>query len=99
MTATIEALQAMDACRYVLTRDGCRPGRQAIKIKDRSSNRESYLAQCVGEVALEPCKHCKKGSGPYLLCVTVPGYLWESCANCHYNNEGVRCSFRKFFRP
>jgi hypothetical protein len=60
----------------------------------RSSNREAYLAQCVGAVQIASCKSCSKGHGPWKGCVVVAGYLKESCANCHYNGEGQRCSFR-----
>jgi hypothetical protein len=60
----------------------------------RSSNREAYLAQCVGAVQTASCKSCSKGHGPWKGCVVVAGYLKESCANCHYNGEGQRCSFR-----
>jgi Protein of unknown function (DUF3716) len=60
----------------------------------RSSNREAYLAQCVGAVKTAPCKSCLKGQGPWQGCVVVAGFLKESCANCHYNGEGKRCSFR-----
>jgi hypothetical protein len=60
----------------------------------RSSNREAYLAQCVGAVQTAPCKSCLKGQGPWKGCVVVADFLKGSCANCHYNGEGQRCSFR-----
>ena len=60
----------------------------------RSSNREAYLAQCVGAVQTASCKSCSKGHGPWKGCVVIAGYLKESYANCHYNGEGQRCSFR-----
>ena len=60
----------------------------------RSSNREAYLAQCVGAVQTASCKSYSKGHGPWKGCVVVASYLKESYANCYYNGEGQRCSFR-----
>jgi Protein of unknown function (DUF3716) len=60
----------------------------------QQSNREAYLAQCVGVVSPTPCGHCAKDDGPWDQCVSVPGFLVGSCANCHYGGEGTRCSLR-----
>jgi hypothetical protein len=60
----------------------------------RPSNREAYLAQCVGAVSATPCKSCSKGLGPWKQCCVVVDFLRGSCANCHYGGEGKRCSLR-----
>lgn len=62
---------------------------------DRMPNLESALAQIVGRVNRTPCDSCSRGSGPFGLCVSVDGMLRGSCANCHYNSLGRRCSFRR----
>jgi hypothetical protein len=63
----------------------------------RPSNMEAYLGQLTGSENANPCSHCQKGAGIWVLCVSVGGFFNSSCSNCHYNNEGVRCSFRKLF--
>src|SRR5271157_5298405 len=60
----------------------------------RTSNREAYLAQCVGAVSAALCKSCRKGLGPWTQCCVVADFLCSSCANCHYGGEGRRCSLR-----
>lgn len=55
-------------------------------------NCEAYLAQGCGVPSPTPCFHCKKGGGPFSVCIVVPGYLNGSCAGCHYNGNGGRCS-------
>ena len=66
----------------------------------RTSNLEAYLGQFIGEIHDDDdeCRHCTRGSGPWVGYVTVDTLLSGSCYNCHYNNEGPRCSLRKF-RP
>jgi len=61
---------------------------------DRAVNREALLAQTRGVRLHVPCSHCKKGQGPFTVCAAVPGHLNGSCASCHYNNSGSRCSLR-----
>jgi Protein of unknown function (DUF3716) len=58
---------------------------------------EAYLGQLTGPENANACSHCRKGAGIWVLCVSVEGFFGGSCSNCHYNNEGVRCSLRKFF--
>jgi hypothetical protein len=62
---------------------------------DRPSNREAYLGQCVGMPSAAPCRHCARGNGPWDTCVVVTGQFSGSCANCHFGNEGKRCSLRR----
>ncbi|KAI9652008.1 MAG: hypothetical protein M1829_001983 [Trizodia sp. TS-e1964] len=57
-------------------------------------NVEAIMMQMVGAVAATPCRHCAKGNGKFVECVAVAGQAEGSCGNCHYNNEGVRCSLR-----
>jgi hypothetical protein len=59
----------------------------------RSSNREAFVAQCVGAVQIVLYKSCRKEQGPWKGCVAVDGFLVGSCANCHYGGEGGCCSF------
>jgi hypothetical protein len=87
-TGAITAFSQMRAARRADARTS-----KALELQ-RSSNREAYLAQCVGAVQTAPCKPCLKGQGPWKGCVVVTGFLKGSCANCHYNGEGRRCSFR-----
>jgi hypothetical protein len=66
----------------------------------RSSNMEAYLGQLTGQENATPCMHCgQKSAGIWTRCVSVEGFFLGSCANCHYNNEGVRCSLRMYFGP
>jgi hypothetical protein len=65
----------------------------------RASNIEAYLGQLVGQENGVSCTHCsQKSAGSWTQCVSVAGYFQGSCANCHYNNEGIRCGFRTYFR-
>jgi hypothetical protein len=87
-SGAITALSKMPAARRADARTT-----KALDLQ-RSSNREAYLAQCVGAVQTAPCKSCLKGQGPWKGCVLVSGFLVGSCANCHYGGEGGRCSLR-----
>lgn len=64
----------------------------------RPSNRDAVLAQAVGEEEPRACNHCMKEEGAFRTCVTVKdewGLLLQgSCASCHVNSAGNRCSFR-----
>lgn len=60
----------------------------------RVVNHEALLAQTRGVFPPDPCAHCQQGGGPFLDCVVVPGALNGSCAGCHYNSSGSRCSLR-----
>ncbi|OBT40133.1 hypothetical protein VE00_09949 [Pseudogymnoascus sp. WSF 3629] len=62
----------------------------------RPANAEAWVAQHVGKEASSLCDHCGKGSGPFggLPCVVVDDHLGGSCASCHYNSSGRRCSFQ-----
>ncbi|TAQ90547.1 hypothetical protein B7494_g1100 [Chlorociboria aeruginascens] len=86
-TALMDILYAEPVLREAV----CRPNR-VIKL-NRSSNYEAVIAQRVGQINSVKCKHCQKGSGPFVDCVSFD-HLGPSCANCHYNNEASRCSFR-----
>jgi hypothetical protein len=64
---------------------------------DLVSNAEAWVAQHVGKEADAPCINCGNGNGPFLgrACIVVDDHLIGSCAGCHYNSGGHRCSFRK----
>ncbi|KAI1451825.1 hypothetical protein F4805DRAFT_473134 [Annulohypoxylon moriforme] len=40
------------------------------------------------------CTSCKANNSPFRNCIVLPGYLNGSCAGCHYNSGGSRCSHR-----
>jgi hypothetical protein len=83
------ALAALPAARNPTTR----PGRNTRLTRD--ANIEANLAQITGQVNLPESRHCARRNGVFVLCVSVVGQLSGSCANCHYNNEGWRCSLRE----
>lgn len=70
-----------------------REGHKHTKL-ERSEEQAAVYAQTVGQVANPACEHCKRGHGPWTLCITVPGFYKGSCANCAYSSSGNRCSFR-----
>jgi hypothetical protein len=84
------ALAALPPARNPTTR----PGRNARL--NRDANIEANLAQITGQVNVPECTHCAQRNGVFALCVSASGQLSGSCANCHYNNEGVRCSLREY---
>lgn len=88
VTATMNAMQGFVLVREATPREGRRVN------TDRAANFEALLVQRVGEQQAPACSHCRSGYGPWTLCVTSNGLLSGSCANCHYNSEGSRCSFR-----
>lgn len=63
----------------------------------RRSNVEALFAQIAGIVSPNPCNHCRKGQGPWTLCVLYNGQMMGSCANCWFNASGSRCSFHGMF--
>jgi hypothetical protein len=84
------ALAALTPARNPTTR----PGRNARL--NRDANIEANLAQITGQVNVPECAHCARKNGVFALCVSAASQLSGSCANCHYNNEGVRCSLREY---
>lgn len=81
----------------VLRRVELRSGRSGLRMS-RAINREAVAAQAVGQVELVGCCNCAKGLGCFVNCVRVKiddEYLLSgSCAACHANGSGLRCSFR-----
>lgn len=63
----------------------------------RRSNVEALFAQIAGTEAQHPCAHCRKGQGPWTVCVVYSGQMMGSCANCWFNASGSRCSFHGTF--
>ena len=70
-----------------------RTGRQFNAL--RSQNIEAWVCQEHGRLSGAECDHCKNSYGPFTCCVVFPGYIHESCANCHYGSTSSRCSIRK----
>ncbi|KAI1094748.1 hypothetical protein F5B19DRAFT_23626 [Rostrohypoxylon terebratum] len=60
----------------------------------RRSNVEALFAHIAGQ-QVPNCKNCKKGHGPWTLCVVYPGQMCESCTNCWFNASGSRCSLHE----
>lgn len=87
-SAAFTALAAMPPLRVANLR------RERAMDLGRTSNREAFLGQCVGVASATPCGHCARSLGPWDSCVVVAGQFGGSCANCHFNNEGRRCSLR-----
>ena len=90
-TIVMEELHARPALRQPQQRTADR-----IINLARTSNMEALLGQMVGAEG-GGCTHCTRArpAGPWDLFVTVDGVSGGSCVNCHYNNEGSRCSVRK----
>ncbi|KUI64517.1 hypothetical protein VM1G_00877 [Cytospora mali] len=65
----------------------------------RRSNVEALFAQIAGTEAQHPCAHCRKGQGPWTVCVVYSGQMMGSCANCWFNASGSRCSFHEKSQP
>ncbi|ROW17822.1 hypothetical protein VPNG_00573 [Cytospora leucostoma] len=65
----------------------------------RRSNVEALFAQIAGSEAQHPCAHCRKGQGPWTVCVVYSGQMMGSCANCWFNASGSRCSFHEKSQP
>ncbi|PHH60156.1 hypothetical protein CDD81_2074 [Ophiocordyceps australis] len=61
----------------------------------RRSNVEAVLAHVTGKVARDPCKNCRRGHGPWTLCVTYENAICGSCTNCWFNASGARCTFHE----
>ncbi|DAA73952.1 TPA_exp: Uncharacterized protein A8136_3938 [Trichophyton benhamiae CBS 112371] len=60
----------------------------------RAINRESIIMQLRGHPASAACEHCNKGAGPFIECIVMKDTFSGSCANCHFNDLGTRCSLR-----
>ncbi|KAK3651298.1 Replication termination factor 2 [Elasticomyces elasticus] len=61
------------------------------------SNMEAALTQMSGtELAgNDACEQCQNGNGPFTTCVVGGDLHNGACANCVYNSEASKCSFRK----
>ncbi|CAI7618356.1 unnamed protein product [Penicillium viridicatum] len=59
------------------------------------TNIEALVGQAVGELLDENscCDSCAKLDGKFANCVRVPGMI--ACPNCHFDRQGIRCSFAK----
>lgn len=83
--------------RRLAREPGVRPARQRRPEQQlnltRRSNVEALFAHIAGEEIRPPCANCRKGHGPWTLCVVVDGQMCGSCANCWFNASGARCSF------
>lgn len=64
------------------------------EIIKNTSQAQSIVCQAIGQLAEEPCKHCKDENGPYTTCKFLPQIMHGACANCHWSAAGDRCSIR-----
>ncbi|KAK3985289.1 hypothetical protein QBC44DRAFT_205718, partial [Cladorrhinum sp. PSN332] len=67
---------------------------------NKPTNQQAALIQVTGKSEHhggEACRRCKDGLGPFKLCVTGSDPLVGkgACANCVYNGNSSRCSFRQ----
>jgi hypothetical protein len=83
------ALAGLPPARNPITRPGWN-----VRL-NRDANIEANFAQITGQVNVPECAYCARNNGLFALCVSATSYLSGSCANCHYNNEGVCCSLRE----
>ncbi|KAI1453615.1 hypothetical protein F4805DRAFT_362534 [Annulohypoxylon moriforme] len=60
----------------------------------RRSNVEALFAHIAGQ-EVPNCKNCKKGHGPWTVCVVIEGQMCQSCSNCWFNASGSRCSLHE----
>ena len=92
-STTLKTMIELPVLRRVELRSGCSGLRM-----NRVINREAVAAQAVGQVETTSCCHCAKGMGRFVNCVRVKiddeYLLLGSCAACHANGSGSRCSFR-----
>lgn len=65
------------------------------QIGAHKTNIEALVGQAVGELLHENscCDSCAKLDGKFANCVRVPGMA--ACPNCHFYQQGIRCSFAK----
>lgn len=63
-------------------------------VGNKTENLEALLAQSTGPQVTpgEECDSCQKKRGPFVSCVIAPG-IFNECANCHWSQQGRRCSF------
>lgn len=65
----------------------------------RRWNQLSVLVMSRGTVEKESCIQCRRGKGPFKLCVRLKDqygayFLRGSCGGCHYNGQAHACSLR-----
>lgn len=93
-SGAITKLKTLTTVRKVVLRAGIK----ALNLT-RNPNREAVIAQAVGSTVQARCSHCSRGEGAFTECVqaTVDGelLLQGSCASCHANSTGTRCSLRR----
>ncbi|KAK5716801.1 hypothetical protein LTR17_016326 [Elasticomyces elasticus] len=60
-------------------------------------NMEAALTQMSGDglVGREACERCQTGCGPFTTCVVGRDLHKGACANCVYNSQASKCSFRE----
>lgn len=90
-TNVAKQLHAMPIVRPLILRNKRKLGR----LDKGADNLEAALAQQRGTLRTQECNSCFNKSGPFANgCVTVEGKFNFSCANCRFNGEGGRCSFK-----
>jgi len=93
-TNVAKQLHAMPIVRPLILRNKRKLGR----LDKGADNLEAALAQQRGTLRIQECNSCFNKSGPFANgCVTVEGKFNFSCANCRFNGEGGRCSFKREF--
>ena len=94
-SAACKKLVAMPRLRQLMLRSNI------LESSISLANVEAILAYTRGALltSTKSCKECKAQTKPFASCVIVEGMFQGSCAGCHYNSLGIKCSFRasKYF--
>lgn len=74
-------------------------GKPVLKSVKEGSNNAAAWAQTRGFQVSHACSTCAAGNGPFVSCVVLKNldcqhFFDGSCANCHFNKQGSKCSFR-----
>lgn len=75
-----------------------RPGK-TLKFDKQEANLEAALAYEKGTLAPSACDKCSRGHGHFAQCIVLPGFFFEECCSCKYNNMGASCSLRPDSNP
>ncbi|KAJ5768963.1 hypothetical protein N7520_003522 [Penicillium odoratum] len=96
----IGQLLKMESLREPVIRFGRRKDWDAktfyTHVNSSLANVEAIIMQIVGKANSDPeaqCSHCRKNTGPFVMCVQVELDGVMECANCHWDKQRDRCSF------
>ena len=92
-SATSRNLATLPRLRPLVLRSGLTE--KAISTS-RAHNVEAMLGYTRGRVLFgdQACQECINKTRPFACCVIMDGMFQGSCAGCHYNSLGLKCSLR-----